>query len=131
MIWFYLGLGLALYDLAKKTLGKYLVVGLLLLFIVLNFFKYFTLPVNSFGLSKQYSITEIIKKDLLKNNSKDLSISVLPHSDDVNSLEYLMTLDDLHINPNAKNKYLVCYGKCVGLKKVLYSDKSISVYVDR
>ncbi len=131
MIWFYIGLGLALYDLAKKTLGRYLVTGLLMLFIGLNYFKYFTLPINSFGLVKQYFITQIIKDNLLKNNTKELFILVLPHSDDVNSLEYLMTLDNYYINPNAKNKYLVCYGKCIGLKKALYSDRSISVYTDR
>jgi len=131
MIWFYIGLGLALYDVAKKTFGKCFMAGVLILFIGLNCYKYFTLPINSFGLAKQYFITGILKNNLLKNNSKELSVSVLPHSDDANSLEYLMTLDNFFINPNAKNKYLVCYGKCVGLKKVLYSDKSISVYVDR
>ncbi len=131
MIWFYIGLGLALYDLTKNTLGRYLVAGLMIIFIGLNYFKYFTLPINSFGLAKQYFITEIIKKNLLKNNTKELSISVLPHNDDVNSLEYLVTLDDLNINSNAKNKYLVCYDKCIGLKKVLYFDRSISVYTDR
>ena len=131
MIWFYIGLGLALYDLAKKTLGRYLVTGLLVLFIGLNYFKYFTLPINSFGLAKQYFITQIIKDNLLKNNTKELSIFVLPHGDDVNSLEYLMTLDNYDINSNAKNKYLVCYGKCVGLKKVLHSDINISVYTGR
>lgn len=131
MIWFYIGLGLALYDLAKKTLGRYLVIGLLVLFIGLNYFKYFTLPINSFGLAKQYFITQIIKDSLLKNNTKELSILVLPHGDDVNSLEYLMTLDNYYINPSANNKYLVCYGKCIGLKKVLYSDINISVYTDR
>lgn len=130
MIWFYLGLGLVLYDLAKKKFGRYLVVGLLILFVSLNYFKYFTLPVNSFGLKKQYFIAEIIKKDLLKNNTKELSVSVLPHSDDVNSLEYLMSLNDLNINSNAKNKYLVCYGKCNGLKRVLYSDRNISIYAE-
>ena len=131
MIWFYIGLGLALYDLAKKTLGRYLVTGLLILFIGLNYFKYFTLPINSFGLAKQYFITRIIKNNLLKNNTKELSILVIPHGDDVNSLEYLMSLDNFYINPNAKNKYMVCYGKCIGLKKILYSDSSISVYADR
>jgi hypothetical protein len=133
MIWFYFGLGLVIYDLTKRVGigGKTLVTGILLLFISLNTYKYFTLPVNAFGLAKQNKIIEIIKRDLSKVNIKELSIYVFPHNDDVNSLEYIMTLDHFFVNNDSNNKYYICYVSCTRIKednKKLYLDDDISIY---
>lgn len=133
MIWFYLGSGLILYDLLKTLRGKLVVSGLLILFIGLNSYKYFRLPVNSFGLKKQYDIVNIIKKDLLKTNTNELSVYVYPHRDDVNSLEYLLTLENYKVTSVFKKKYYVCYTRCMSFKEAkakLFSDSEIFIYTN-
>lgn len=133
VIWFYFGLGLTLYDMTKTVIGRYMVIGLVMFFISLNGYKYFRSPVNAFGLAEQYQITNIIKRDLSKNNTKELFIRIIPHNDDVNSLEYLMILDHYHLTSVSKKKYYVCYGQCTGLKEAnikLYSDADVVIYAN-
>jgi hypothetical protein len=98
---------------------------------ILNSYKYFSLPVNAFGLAKQNKIVGVIKSDLSKNKTKEFSIEVLPHNDDVNSLEYIMTLNHLKTNLTSQNKYFVCYGPCDDLTKTknkIFSDKDVSIF---
>lgn len=132
MIWFYLGLGLALFDLVKTIRGKLFVTVFLILFICLNSYKYFKLPINSFGLKTQYKIINAIKKDLVNKKTNALVIYVFPHKDDVNSLEYLMILQNYQITSASKNKYFVCYSGCVNLNEAnikLFSG-DVSVYTN-
>lgn len=131
MIWFYFGLGLSIYEQFKKPVNKSVLISLLILFMILNSYKYFSLPVNAFGLAKQNKIVGVIKSDLSKNKTKEFSIEVLPHNDDVNSLEYIMTLNHLKTNLTSQNKYFVCYGPCDDLTKTknkIFSDKDVSIF---
>jgi len=133
MIWFYFGLALVIYENLKTILGRSILVCLLILFIGLNSYKYFSLPVNLLGLSKQNKIVTAIKGDLSKSHTKELSIIVFPHRDDVNSLEYLMVLDHYDITIVSKKKYYVCYGKCPDIKEAkvkFYSDENIFIYTN-
>lgn len=161
-IWFYLGLSLTLYSLfQKKGILRYGSLLFILLFFIINFIKYFSLPGNTFAIETQKNIAgtvafyerkwvndELNKGHKVKKSDK-VQISVYPHQDDIRGVEYILKSEyNLNVVSQNKRRYVVCYfDYCKTEQKylllpsgekiieddtiLLYDEKNVKVYVFR
>jgi len=102
-----------------------------MIFSYVNASSYFsTLKTSPYSISKQKEFARIIAQNQPTGN-KALDLSVFPHLDDRRGIEYLL-LDtyDIRLDPNDRDKYIVCFQKDCAAKgcKILYKEQDVRIF---
>ncbi|PIS15532.1 hypothetical protein COT62_03160 [Candidatus Roizmanbacteria bacterium CG09_land_8_20_14_0_10_41_9] len=131
-LYFYLGSAISLNSFALKSrYALFLTTFFLMIFSYVNASSYFsTLKTSPYSISKQKEFARIIAQNQPTGN-KALDLSVFPHLDDRRGIEYLL-LDtyDIRLDPNDRDKYIVCFQKDCAAKgcKILYKEQDVRIF---